>query len=336
MCRFRFLSLAVLGLFVGCDAKDADNGGGGDESDTDTDTDADADTDTDPTGPDPETVELGGSCELAELYGYFKVESYIDYSIVDGAIADGVVPVTILENVGEEGDCTLLRRNNPFCDPACSPDETCDPVLGCVPYPADQDLGTVTVDGLLEEVVMEPISPGFSYFDVQLPHPVYEPGSLITLTSTGAAVEPLEMYGVGVIPLELPQPDLILARDEDLVMTWTPPGGPVRSTVYARVTVDQHGLTPIQLTCQTADDGELAIPASLVTALIDAGVTGFPNGLLVRQTVDSMPVLGDGCAEFQINSPREPNVRVEGFTPCTSDEDCPSGQTCNTAIEICE
>jgi hypothetical protein len=333
---FRFHSLLLASALVACGNEDKDPGGGGDV-DGDADTDADSDTDTDAdTGPDPATVPLAGGCALEDLYGGFVVESYEDYSIVDGDVSNGVVPVTILDPVGQEGDCTLLKRNNPFCDPACAPDETCDPVAGCIPYPEEQDLGTVTVDGLLEEVVMEPISPGFSYFDTTIPHIPYVPGDLITLTSTGAAVEPMQMYGVGVEPLEIPDTDFVLYRDQDLIFTWTAPGGPVRSTIYTRVTVDQHGLTPIQLTCVTEDDGEIAIPASLVTDLIDAGVTGFPNGLIIRQTVDSMTVLTDGCVDFQVNSPREPNIRVDGFIPCTRDEDCPTGQTCNELIEICE
>src|SRR5262245_23323940 len=90
------------------------------DADSDSDADADSDSDTDPFDVpdpvgDPATVELGGECPLETKYGSFAVQVLDIYSTVSGAIADGVVPITVLEEVGTGDSCKLLRRNNAFC-----------------------------------------------------------------------------------------------------------------------------------------------------------------------------------------------------------------------------
>ena len=106
----------------------------------------------DPTG-DPATVELLGTCPMASDLGGFVVE-ISDLSLVDGRVRDGVVPISVLTEVTSAGECEVLRRENPYCDPGCDVDETCDLDEQCVDYPSDVDLGTVTVAGLVEDGVM--------------------------------------------------------------------------------------------------------------------------------------------------------------------------------------
>ena len=191
-----FGNLIVFALIIGgCDPSEPD-------VPADTDTGEVSDTDTGE-APDPAVVELAGTCALEDRFGGFLVEMYDSYSIVDGSVADGVVPISVLEQVGVEGDCKLLRRNNPFCDPPCGPDETCDFTSTCIPYPLNQDVGTVTVTGLSADVVMEPLQPGNSYFNTSLPHPAFEPGALVTLTTTGGAYDPVRLHAVGVEPLTI-------------------------------------------------------------------------------------------------------------------------------------
>ena len=326
------------------------------DTDTDVDADSDADTDTDTasdsdtgetfvvpavTG-DPATVPLGGACELANKYGTFVVEVYDGdgYSIVSGSALDGVVPITNLENVGEDGECVLLKRNNPFCDPTCQGGETCDFDGECIPYPEAQDLGVVTVGGLGDDVVMRPVEPGTQYFDTSISHPAFVEGDLVELrTHENGAFGDIEMHGVGVAPLVLSNTEWTLIDGNDFVIQWTEAGtSPVRSEVFMRLTIDQHGTTPISMYCSFEDDGEGTVPASLLSQLINSGVTGFPNAVITRRTIDSIDVPGDGCLEFVVASPQQPDpsVDVDGFTPCTRDQDCPKGQTCNIPFEICE
>ncbi len=324
--------LAVL-LTFGC--------GGDDTTDPETATETDSDTDTttigvpDPTG-DPATVPLNGECPLETKWGEFVVANFDFYSIVDGSVSNGVVPVTILENVGEDGTCKLLKRNNPFCEPACEASETCDFDGSCIPFPEGQELGTVTIGGLLKPVIMEAVVPGYTYFDTDLPFPTFDNGELIELRTGGGSFEPIEMHGIGVENMVITEQEWLLYENQDLVFNWTPPTGDVvRSKVHVQLNIDQHGLTPIQLFCEFDDDGQAALPASLVTSLITSGVTGFPNATVTRRTMDSTNI-GDGCMEFTVKSPVQPDIRVDGFVPCFSDYDCPTGQTCNLAIQICE
>ena len=112
------------------------------------------------TAPDPATVPLAGACDLAEDFGGFQVVSAESGSAVEGDVSDGVVPQSVLEEVQRSGDCYVLRRNNPYCEPACEAGETCDFDGQCLPYPTKQDLGTVTMTGLTQAVSMEPVFPG--------------------------------------------------------------------------------------------------------------------------------------------------------------------------------
>lgn len=66
---------------------------------------------------DPATVELAGPCPMATDYGGFVVEAYEDYSIVAGKVADGMVPITVLEEVGAEGGLSGARAQRPLVRP---------------------------------------------------------------------------------------------------------------------------------------------------------------------------------------------------------------------------
>ncbi len=292
--------------------------------------------DSDSPGLDPATVALEGACSMATDYGGFVVDALEDYSTVSGSVSDGVVPMTVLEEVAVEGDCRALRRNNPFCDPPCESGQACDFDGECVPYPETQDLGTVTIAGLGDAVVMEPVSPGYTYFDTSVGHPAYQPDVLVELQTSAGPWGPLTLHGVGVEQLVPTQETWLVAEGEDLAITWEPPTGLARSHVLLRVTIDQHGTTPISLECTFDDDGEGIIPGAITELLVTAGVTGFPNGSLVRRTADRVELGEDACAEFVVSSTRSPDVRVDGYTPCNDDEDCPDGQECNEALEICE
>ena len=287
------------------------------------------------TGLDPATVALDGTCPLASDRGGFIVAAYEDYSIVDGRVADAVVPMTVLEELDVEGDCVLYRRNNPHCEGGCEPDETCDFNGECLPYPQDQDLGHVTVKGLSADVGMDPGTPGAHYFDTSLPHPGFEADALVRLDSSGVYGEQT-LFGVGVETLVLGESVWTLNGGSQLHVSWEPPVGLARGEVVLRANIDQHGTSPASVVCVFEDDGTGVVPASMVTALVDAGVSGFPSGSLTRQTGDRVDIDG-ACMDFTVASPRrQDEVRVEGFTPCDEPSDCPPGQQCNLEIELCE
>ncbi len=324
--RSRLPASALLLLLAACSGDDDKPAG----SDTSPETGDSA-----PETLDPATVPLTGACGMADDFGGFAVTATSSSSSVDGRVADGVVPFTVLEELVAEGDCAVLRRNNPFCDPACDPGETCDFDGTCIPYPANQDLGIVSIDGLVQDVVMEPVFPGNTYYDTSLPHPAFAGGELITLSMPGGVYGPLELHGVGVEALDL-SAAWTIESGVDLVISWpAPTTSVVRSEIFVQISIDQHGVSPSVLQCTFADDGEGTVPGAVLASLVDVGVTGFPAGTIERRTVDHAAA-GTGCLDFTVTSSRSAQVDVVGHTPCLSDDDCPDGQTCNEELQTCE
>ncbi len=347
------ISLAAAGLLVAACGGDDDSAGGGSPTDVvasdaavteDAGSQADSPPAEEDTAQAPDTtadgntgapIELSGPCSLEKRYGAFLVEAQDGFSFVDGSVANGVVPVTILELVEEEGPCRLLKRNNPFCNPPCGPGQTCDHDGSCITFPEPQDLGTVEITGLADEALLEPLQPGNSYFLTTLPHPGFEGGAAIHLTSSEGAFGVLDLHGVGVDLLETEKPLWEVEEAKDLAISWPAPVTPgVPSVARLDLNIDQHGNSPVVLQCDFPDTGSAAVPAALIDQLLTSGVSGYPNGRVTRRTVDSAPV-SDGCMEFIVASPLEADIEVVGHTPCKSDSDCPDGETCTLAIETC-
>ncbi len=277
---------------------------------------------------DPATVALGGSCPLSERWGGFSVGVNEGYSTVGGAVANGVLPASILTEVAVEGGCRLLRRENPFCEPACEAGEACDFDGSCVAYPENQDLGTVRILGMVEPVEMEPVA-GNSYFDSELPTVVVLPDTLVQLQA-----EAFTLHGVGSEPLVLDQAAWSIGGGA-LPLSWQPPTGLGRSEIFLRLTVDQHGITPLSLECALPDSGSAEISGELIDTLLLAGVSGYPNGVISRRTVDRTS-MGAGCVDFSVAYDVVLDLTVEGHVPCDSHDDCPFGSRCNFALETCE
>lgn len=278
-------------------------------------------------------IDLAGNCALADHVGGFFATYEVMYSAFSGSVADGVVPLNVLEQVGEDGSCTLLRRNNPFCDPGCNAGDVCDFDGNCIPYPLNQDVGTVTVTGLLKDVMLEPVPPTYSYFDTMLPHPGFEPGAIITVEATGGKYSAMQLHGIGVEMVVPADDDLHLDRDEALEVAWTP--GDPRATMRLQIAVDQHGTSPLALVCSVpADEGSLTISGEIVTQFLDNGISGFPSADFHFETVDSVEI-ELGCVDFVVRSHDQLQVFIQGHTPCNVDPDCPDGQTCDVMNQTC-
>lgn len=284
---------------------------------------------------DPATVPLRGSCPQEVYLGGFLVEVQELFSVVDGKVLGGVDPNQVKEVVSDDGTCRLLRTDYPACDPLCGPGQTCAKGGVCVEFPTQQDLGTVTIVGLEKAVVMTPKPPGFNYFDTELPQPAFLPGVAIGLTSTPGFAGELALYGVGSSPIQLVQTAWVVADGQPLEFDWDPPPEGARTQVELRVTLDQHGNTPVALACELPDTGHATISAALVSELLSYGVSGFPNARVSRRTVDSVHIEA-GCIDLVVGGPTSPSVTVSGHYPCSKPGDCPEGLVCNVPIETCE
>lgn len=329
----------VLGLVGGC----ATNGGGGNGSTgemTDAGETVDGVMTTESGGEETEATTSGdvllrGACPAAERVGGFSLSVEEDYSAFSGVVADGVVPITVLEPVGEGGGCVLLRRNNPICDPPCQPGTTCDFTSECIPYPANHDVGTVSVAGLVQAVEVMPVMATFDYFDTTLMHPAFLPGVGITLSASGGDYSPFTLYGEGVAMIEPASGTVTMKKGQALRLEWAAAADPGAGQIHVELTIDQHGNTPVKLVCDGADSGMLEVPSELIAQFVDFGISGFPNAQFYRQTVDSRTV-GAGCVDFTVRSHRETLLAVEGHTPCNKPADCPDGQVCDIMIQTCK
>ncbi|HJN78255.1 MAG TPA: hypothetical protein QGF58_30360 [Myxococcota bacterium] len=284
----------------------------------------------------PDEVELDGECEMAVDFGGFTIRAASGSTDVDGSVADGVVPISVLEETVTDGDCRLLKRNNPYCDPGCDAGETCDFDGTCLPYPPSQDLGTVSIYGLAQAVEMEPVFPGNTYFDTSLPHPAWSPGDVLVLEMPGGVYGPAELHGVGVDELTGINEPWAVEGGEDFTVTWdAPTTDEVHSQIEFFLNIDLHGISPSVMRCSFEDTGSATVSGAVIEALVDTGVTGFPSASLERRTVDKADA-GEGCMDFQVSSKQSVDIDVVGFTPCVTNAECPEGQECNEEFQICE
>jgi hypothetical protein len=264
--------------------------------------------------------------------GRFTVEKQKDFGIVQGTVLDGIVPTSIPVLVVEKDGCKIWRRQNLACNPACDSTQTCGEKGKCISYPRQVSVGVVSIDGLTKPVEMKPQAPGAVYFAPGQDNPPFDKSARVRLKASGdEAIDAFELYGDGSAPLT-EVPSWVLKSGEALEVSW--PAGTTATWIDLELTIDQHGITPLSLTCQFDDDGSAQIPQELVDQLLDSGVSGFPNGRMQRHTLDH--INGDlGCIELSVGSTLSADVRVAGITPCSKPEDCPSGLMCDTVKEIC-
>lgn len=285
-------------------------------------------------GPARPTVPRG-RCAAGTRTGDFSVVREPDVTTVRGQVWDKAVSSRLVTEVASDGDCRLSRSENPRCSPSCDGSETCTAQGQCVVPRLSQGVGKVAISGLARPVEMEPLLPGNNYFAAaDLPMPGFEPKAAIALTADGAGSPGFQLVGIGSEGLELPSEAWVLTPGQPFVVTWNA-GSVAAAVVRVALNVDQHGTAPLSLSCETADDGELHIAASLVDALLAAGVTGFPSGHVNRETIDHA-AYGAGCVELAIGAHVRRGLGVAGYTACTKAGDCPEGKTCNVKLQRCE
>ncbi|MCP4606806.1 MAG: hypothetical protein GY847_40915 [Proteobacteria bacterium] len=295
-CLLRVVFFAVLlSCCTGNDDDDSDteqnDTGGTDDTDDTDNTD-----DTDDTG----FKEPRGACDFKTRVGIFEIILGVSESSINGTVADGVMPGTAPLEITTLGSCRLLKKNNPFCDPPCGFEKVCAEDNECIPYPTNQNIGVVNIDGLVEPIVLEPTDVSNLYFNTALTHPPFETQAEISLKATGGDHSGFSLYGKGIELLESDNNTWTLAKDQELTITWSK--GTVESAVVtATVDVDQHGITPASIMCQGPDTGSFNVPVELVDQLLDLGISGFPAATLDRRSIDSVET-DLGCVEFSITS----------------------------------
>jgi len=267
-------------------------------------------------------------CDPAARVGTFRIDLAAEYTGVSGTVAEGVVPQDVPVLADEVGECRLWDPPSLFCDPACEPGQTCDADGTCIPYPANLDVGTVTVAGLLVSLRMTPLPPANLYTNPDpLPHPGFEPGAGIELVATGGDAEPFTLHGWGVSALASAQGEVAADRGAATALAWDAPADPGHARVHVSLEVNRHGGPAARIECDADDTGAFEIPSALVDALFDRGLSGFPRIVLRRRSADSTSI-AQGCVELDVGAPLDLPVAIPGLDSCTVDDDCPAGETC--------
>ena len=271
-------------------------------------------------------------CPGSTHVGGFQITLADDYTGADGQVLDGIVPANVPEEVQVDGACRLLRAVSLYCEPACVPGETCGAEGACIPYPERSSVGLVTLTGLIDALSME-AKWGNTYTNPgSMTHPGYEPGADIGLTADGGDFEAFSLRGFGVEALVVNgNSDVVVAAGTGISLSWSPPtvDGPVK--VHIELNLNNHGSTSAWIACDAEDTGSFTIPATLLDALYDIGVSGFPSLSMSRRSVDSASI-SPGCVDLMVVSEAEVPVEIDGITSCTTNQQCPPGQSCGADL----
>jgi hypothetical protein len=248
-----------------------------------------------------------------------------------GKVGDRIDPRDLWQVQSKEGDCSLVTLPNLFCDPRCSGDQVCAGQNKCVPEPVLQDVGAVTVTGLIAPLSVNAVNKNYYAPLPPNPYPPFAADAAIRLSAAGGSYGAFSLAGRGIEPLVFAQSGLNVMRDKPLALTWT--ASKISSTrVAIALDIAHHGGIAARILCDVPDTGSATIAGGLITKLIERGTAGFPTINLTRRTVDSTAIT-PGCVEFAVSSSVEELVQVEGVTSCREDLPCPGGRTCGADLK---
>jgi hypothetical protein len=282
----------------------------------------------------------------AESFGTFLVQlipedsttSTPAYTKVLGAMADGPTPLDLIfEETMRDGECRLVKRSYPLCQPSCGSNAKCVQTDSCIPYPTKFSVGDVTVSGFKKngsniEFTLNPrsLSIGISYqmAGVSLDYPPFTEGDTVTFAAEGtASALPFVLKAPAIAPLKvLTQSGAVVLEDgKPIILNWVPPTVPGISRIMVRVNISYHGSNAGEILADCGDDGELIIPAKLVDELKSYGTAGFPVADITRKSVGAD---ADAKAELVLESTVSVFLAYPDMSSCNGDSDCPGGQTC--------
>lgn len=262
--------------------------------------------DSDSGGTDPNTTyefpeaplptEIAGSILVRELPLY-------DYATVGAEIWAAPLPTT-QEVVATEGDCTLLdgpTMNDWDCDPACDYGSEACIDGSCVDYPARAPAGDIRVQGLAGgELVLEE-SGGF-YASPTVDPDLFDAGDPIRIASPGGDTPALDLSALGVETLSADLESLDFETGEPLALSWEPPGSGQPSRIRLVLETGWHGANSLTtIWCETEDDGELTVPASL-TAEFDVPSCGECEQSELQRFTRDLVDFGAGPVELLVVS----------------------------------
>jgi hypothetical protein len=198
--------------------------------------------------------------------------------------------------------------------------------------------GDVTVTGVATtggetSFAMTPIANNYQPpAGTTLAYPAFAEGDPITLEAAGDEIAGFELASTGVAQLELDADEIALDPAADVQLGWTAAGAGADSTISVKLDISHHAGTKGMIECDGEDTGSLAIPAALVSELLDLGVAGYPTIIVTRASTGSATTAA-GRVDLVVSSQVERPVTIEGLVSCTEDAECPDGQTCGADLK---
>ena len=192
-------------------------------------------------------------------------------------MTDGVNPQMIPETVDGGEECKFQRPRALFRDPPCALPEVCGDEGTCVPAPINQDVGTVEVIGFKVPLSMESNGNNSYLNPPGLPHPEFETGASIRLKASGDTYPSFSLQGWGIEPFETMIDKPVVEENKPLEISWKPPLEELPTRIRINLNVNNHGTSSGWINCVVPDTGSFAIPAELISKLVDNGVPGFPS-----------------------------------------------------------
>jgi hypothetical protein len=252
------------------------------------------------------------------------------FSVAGGSIYDGPVPEAFpLSLAVEAPGCNLLKPNLPFCSDGCGGNAACVEDETCVSYPKAQNVGVLALTGLgPAPVTMDPFPPSFAYQSPALSHPPCTEGEPIRLSAEG-----FHASTSCIAPLIVTNTEFAVRRGQALELTWEAPAQAGQTRLLIKLDVSHHGGKKGEIDCDVPDTGSFDIPASLVTALVDLGLAGFPTIVLTRTA--SAASADQPSVQFEISSGTEREVDT-GIKSCTEDAECATDEICDLDKLVCE
>jgi hypothetical protein len=252
--------------------------------------------------------------------------------VFDGPAAD----TTLWVKQSEAEGCALLTPKVSFCEQPCGSGSVCVADDKCQKSPTAIGLGTLSVKGVklpTGETTFSVDTTKQNKFTYQapatLPFPAFAEGDPIEFSLSGdSGIAAFALKGAGIAPLELVNGDKYpLTKGKPLELVWTAPSKATGSRLQVKLDISHHGGSKGKIECDVADDGALTIPATLVDALSDLGVAGFPTIILTRSAISSFST-ALGRVDLRLYSYVERAIEVPGVVSCTGAGDCPAGKAC--------
>jgi hypothetical protein len=294
------------------------------------------------------STNVGGSTAATEtVVGNFSValNPAIDttgpFTSISGKVYTGKsLSDQIATVIAQDANCKVYQYSLQSCtNPACTTSQSCVATDVCQDNPVLAGVGDVTLTGIGPSTLkLAVVSKNYQYAG-EITYPGFAEGDTITLSATGDYYSAFSVTARGVASIAFTETSYTLASGSPLALKWTAGSSSVGASVNIGLNISKHGGSVGYLECNVSDTGSLTIPAEQITALMNLGVSGFPQLTATRST-RSVATVSSGVVEFEVKALANPNLQIQGYCSCDNNSDCgtcsdTTKTVCNSVNKLC-